>query len=293
MNNKTKKIIKNGFYNYAITLEEEFLNEKTLDFLIKKVDFRQIPLSVLIKNERILNKIHESNISSDKIISIIFYNPDSINQVKLDKFSFKTNELITLITTHPQLLDYFDLDLSEINFRQFVNLYSINKNVLNKVDVSKYKKQNSDDINYVIKRFISNKEIVKLLDFSILKANDIKEIIINHGKEFLNDLDLKKLKPLDYFQILKSREDLLEEFDISNIFKEGDGFLLASLVIIYEKLDYLIEKNKENLGALAWEKLIIHNPEKYLKIADLDKLREKNWSVIVKERPQLKSYYFF
>ena len=47
------------------------------------------------------------------------------------------------------------------------------------------------------------------------------------------------------------------------------------------------------MGALAWEKLIIHNPEKYLKIADLEKLREKNWSVIVKERPQLKPLYFY
>lgn len=293
MDNKKINVIKNGFLNYAITLEPEFLNDKLLNYLIKKVNFKNIPLSVLIKNEKILRRIHETNINADKIISIIFYNPDAINYIKLESFNFKTNELVTLVTTHPKLLDYFDLDLSQLNFKQFVNLCSINKNILSKVDVSKYNNQNNEDINYVVKRFVHDKEIISLLDFNILKANDIKDIIISHGKYFLDKLDLKKLKPLDYFEILKKRGDLIPEFNLEEIFKHGDGFLLAKLVIMYEDLDYLIEKNKDNLGALAWEKLIIHNSEKYLKIADLEKLREKNWSVIIKERPQLKSFYFY
>ena len=293
MDNKKASAIKNGFLNYAITLDFEFLSVKLLDYLIKKVNFKNIPLSVLIKNEKLLSRIHETNITADKIISIIFYNPDAINHIKLESFNFKNNELVTLITTHPNLLDYFDLDLSQLNFKQFINLYSINKNILSKVDVSKYKNQNSEDINYGIKRFIHDKEIINLLDFNLLKANDIKDVIISHGKYFLDKLDLKKLKPLDYFEILKKREDLISEFNLEEIFKHGDGFLLANLVILYEDLEYLIEKNKDSLGALAWEKLIIHNPEKYLKIADLEKLREKNWSVIVKERPQLKPLYFY
>ena len=68
MDNKKINIIKNGFLNYAITLESEFLNDELLNYLIKKVNFKNIPLSVLIKNEKILSRIHETNISSDKIM---------------------------------------------------------------------------------------------------------------------------------------------------------------------------------------------------------------------------------
>jgi len=290
INNKIK-IINSGFFNYAITLEPDILPDNVMEYLVKKVNFKNIPPRSLIKNYKLLSHIHKSNITTEKIISIIYYNPDTINYIKIDNFKFKTQELIGLLVTHPDLMDFFQINYEELSFKQFLNLYSLNKEIIEKIDMNKFKQQ-SEDVRYAIKNFAQKKHVIDILDFSKMNVHEVREIIIWYGEEYIKKLNIDKLKPLDWFEIVKKRKEILKYCNM-NIFKEGDGYLLAKLITIYSELDYLIEKNKENFGALAWETLILHNPDKYFKIADLSKLRDKNWTVITKNHPQLKAMYFY
>ena len=262
-----------------------------MEYLVKKVNFKNIPPRSLIKNYKLLSHIHKSNITTEKIISIIYYNPDTINYIKIDNFKFKTQELIGLLVTHPDLMDFFQINYEELSFKQFLNLYSLNKEIIEKIDMNKFKQQ-SEDVRYAIKNFAQKKHVIDILDFSKMNVHEVREIIIWYGEEYIKKLNIDKLKPLDWFEIVKKRKEILKYCNM-NIFKEGDGYLLAKLITIYSELDYLIEKNKENFGALAWETLILHNPDKYFKIADLSKLRDKNWTVITKNHPQLKAMYFY
>lgn len=290
INNK-RKIINSGFLNYAITLESDMLPNKVMEYLVKNVDFKNVPAKSLIKNYKLLSFIHESNITTEKLISIIYYNPETINYIETDKFNFKTQELIGLLVAHPDLMNFFKINYEELSFKQFINLFSLNETIKDKLDISKFK-QETEDVRYAVKNFAKRKHVVDILDFSKMNVHEVREIIIWHGEEYIKKLKLDKLKPLDWFDIIKKRKEMLKYCDL-NIFMDGDGYLLAKLITIYQDLDYLVEKNKDNFGALAWETLIIHNPDKYFKIADLSKLRDKNWTVIIKNHPQLRAMYFF
>jgi hypothetical protein len=289
INNKIK-LINQGFFNYAITFGEEMLSEDVLAYLVKKVDFKNVPVGTIIKNYKLLSVIHKSNISSEEIINIIYYNPDSINYIQIDNFKFNTKELIGLFVAHPELIDFFNIDFNDLNFKQFLNLYSLKEDFKYKFDIKNYH-QTTDDVKYGIKNFINKKYVIDILDLSKINIYEMRDLIIKYGEEYIKKIDIKKLKPLDWFEIVKKRKELFKYLDIE-ILKNGDGYLLAKLITIYPELDYLAEENKDVFGALAWETLIIHNPDKYYKMADIDKLRDKNWTVIIKHHPQLRPMYF-
>lgn len=272
-------------------MESDILPEELIAYLVKKVDFKNVPAKSLIKNYKLLSYIHNSNITSEKLISIIYYNPETINYIEIDKFKFKTQELIGLLVAHPDLMNFFDIDYNELSFKQFANLFALNENIKDKWDVSKYN-QKAEDVRYVIKNFAQKKHVIDILDFSKMSVHEIREMLIWYGEEYIKKLSIEKLKPLDWFEVIKKRKELLKYCNL-NIFKDGDGYLLAKLIIKHEDLEYLVEESKDNFGALAWETLIIHNPDKYFKIADLSKLRDKNWTVIIKYHPQLKAMYFY
>lgn len=261
-----------------------------MEYLVKKVDFKNIPPRSLIKNYKLLSHIHKSNITNEKIISIIYYNPDTINYIKIDNFKFETQQLIGLLVTHPDLMNFFDIKYEELSFKQFISLYSLNEEILKNVNINNFEQEVSD-VRYAIKNFIQKQHVVDILDFSKMNVHEIREVIIWYGEKYINNFNLNKLKPLDWFEIVKKRKEILKYCNIDT-FKEGDGYLLAKLITLFKELDYLVDENKEIFGALAWETLILHNPDKYFKIADLDKLRDKNWTVIIKYHPQLKAMYF-
>jgi len=272
-------------------MESDMIPDDLLEYLVKNVDFKNVPTKSIIKNYKLLNFVHKSNITNEKLISIIYYNPETINYIEIENFVFKTQELIGLLVAHPDLMNFFKINYEELSFKQFINLFALNENIKENLDISKFEQQ-SDDVRYAIKNFSQRKHIIEILDFSKMNVYEIREIIIWHGEEYIKKLNLYKLKPLDWFDIIKKRKEILKYCDL-NIFMEGDGYLLAKLITIYQELDYLVEKNKDNFGALAWETLIIYNPDKYFKIADLSKLRDKNWTVIIKNHPQLRAMYFF
>ena len=62
---------------------------------------------------------------------------------------------------------------------------------------------------------------------------------------------------------------------------------------MFEELECLIEKNKEIIGAMGIEALLLQNPEKYLPIIDIKKLKDKNWLTIIKKHSWLKNKYIY
>jgi len=272
-------------------LDEELLPQALIDKMVIKMDFDNILPGVLIKNTKILRSIHMSNISSEKLVSLIYYKPECVNYIDIKNFKFKKEDIIGLVINHGELIDYFDVDLSDFKFNEIIMMCSVNEDIKYRVDFSKFK-QTTSDIRNIVNNHINKKYIVDLIDFSVADGNQARLILKKYGDEYINKLDLKKMKPNDWIDVLKTHPELLDYCDI-NIFKTGDYLYLADLICIYEHLDYLVDENKSKFSAFDTEKLIIKSPERFLNKVDLNKLRDKNWLNIVKQHPFLRNRYYF
>ena len=265
----------------------EYIIEKLTTFL----DFNYIPHFAFVKNENLLKVAHRSNITSDRIIGLIHQKPEVINNIEINHFKFEKEALIGLLVVHPELLDYFEIDFNDFSLMQLVRIYSKNVELNTKVDFSQFK-PTKEETRIIINNYIKEKHVVELLNFDTLDNNQIRRIIIEHGDFFINKINVKKLKPIDWLDIFDKKREMFKYCDVNTFIKE-DGYELAKLVTMFEDLEYLIKENKKILGAMAIETLLLHDPQKYLSMVDVNKLKDKNWIVITKKHTYLKPKYIF
>ena len=285
------KINKAFWYYSLVAFDKHTFSEKIIEKLTFFLDFNQIPPSAFINNENLLKVAHRSNITSENLISIIYYKPESINYIELDYFNFKNEDIIGLLIAHPLLLEFFNIDFKLFSLMQLVRIYSENINLKDKVDFSKFE-PTKEDIKSIFNSYIKKKHVIELLNFEILNTNQIRILLKEYGEEFIEKLDVAMLKQLDWLDVLTKRPELLKYCNVE-IFEKEDGYNLVQLVFLFEELECLIEKNKEIIGAMGIEALLLQNPEKYLPIIDIKKLKDKNWLTIIKKHSWLKNKYIY
>lgn len=278
--------------NYVLLFEKDRLTDKFFNAMTTKIDFNSIMPRCFLNNEKLLRVIHRSNITSEALTNIIFSNPDSINHIDVDNFEFKQEDIIGLLIGHPKLLAYFNIDFNKFSIKQLIRLYSENIDLKEKVDFSKYE-INQDVIRVILSNYIKRQHVVELINFNNLDGNGIRLIIKNYDDYYIDKLPIQKMKPIDWLDVLKNNPGLIKYCDIK-IFEEQSGcYYLAELITMYDDLDYLIEKNKDKFNALACELLIMKDEKRYLYKVDQSKLKQKNWSNIVKKYPHLTNKYIY
>ena len=291
INKKIISINKAFWYYCLVNFNKDSFSDYVIEKLTTFLDFDYIPHSAFVKNEKLLQVAHRSNMTSSRLIGLIHAHPIVINHIELNNFKFEKEELIGLLVVHPELFDYFEVDFNDFSLMQLVRIYSKNINLNTKVDFSKFN-PSIEEIRIIINNYIKDKHVVELLDFNTLNNNQIRRILSEHGEYFVDKLNLNKLKPLDWIDILNKRRELFKYCDLKSFIK-ADGYELARLVIMFEDLEYLIKENKSILGAMAVETLLLHDPQKYLSMVDTSKLKDKNWMVITKKHNYLKPRYIF
>ena len=291
INNTIKTINKSLWYYCLNAFDKNRFPDNVIEKLTMVLDFNAIPQSAFIKNENLLKVAHRSNMTSEKLISIIYYKIDAINHIDLKHFKFKNEDVIGLLLTHPMLLDYFNVNLHDFNNMQLIMLYADNLDIKNRIDLNNLI-LTEEEQKKVVRTYLQKRHIIELLDLKKLSTEETKNVFMEYGEEFLDKLDISKLKSRDWLLILKKRPELLQYCD-SNIFEKSGGNDLVDLVIMFEHLSYLIDEKKDILNALSIERLIIHKPEKYLPILDVKKLKEKNWLTITKTHSYLKNKYIY
>ena len=115
-NIKTKiNKVNQGIYDYVITLDKKLLSENLIDKIMTNMDLNIASTNALINNENILKAIHRSNITSERLISLISHKPECINYIELENFKFNKEDIIGLVVHHGYLLDFFNIDLNEFS----------------------------------------------------------------------------------------------------------------------------------------------------------------------------------
>lgn len=278
-----REIIKKAICHYAALIDCRILPEPIFKVLSKFINPNFIDDKSLLKNERIKDIIEWDKLEKMKLIRLIVRDKYIIERLDLNKHDFTLRDLIPIFIVHPDLIEHFELDYENLSAIDAIKMLEININFLSKIDLGKYS-YSKHEMGKIIDSFHKTPEIIEKLNLETLDHYSVRVLIKKSGEKYIHKLDLKKLKALDWFEILTTKPELLKHCDLS-IFQTGDCFLLIKIVQLFPHLDYLIEENKYKISALGWETLLIHNPDKYSKCCDFESLSKKNWDSITTFHP--------
>ena len=280
-----KEIIKKAICHYAALIDPKILPEAIFSVLSKYINPNFIEDKALLSNDRIKEHIDWDKLDKMKLIRLIIRDKYILERIDLNKHDFSLRDLIPVFIVHPDLIEFFDIDYNSLSAIDAIKLLEINVNFLSKIDIGKYTYTKAE-IGKILESFYKYPQVLEKLNFDILDHYAIRTLIIKSGEQYLHKLNIKKLKALDWVEILKLKPELINHCDL-DIFKVGDCFLLTKLVQILPHLDYLIDENKDKISAIGWETLLIYDCEKYSKYCNFELLSKKNWDSIVKYHPSM------
>ena len=292
--NEKKNIILESLIKNFIEGDWSVLNKTTLIHLLNNTELENISDSVIASNEIIYQNINFDNISKEKLIRIITRNIEIAENINIKDKHFTINDIKFFLKAYPDMIDVFKINLKTISKKEAYILLKLNvERYFEEINIKKYDFNAIE--NYGILKSANFKEkVFHMLNTDKLKNYHIVDIVKHTGEQYIKYIDLKKLTPRKWCDLLVYQPNLLKYCDI-NVFKKGDIFNIIQLIEIYEKpnFSYLIKeiKNyKELISPLGWEKLIISKPEDFINECLCYKLNENNWKKILAYYPELIVY---
>lgn len=219
-----KEIITKAICHYVALLDSNFLPESIFKKLSKFINPNFIDDKSLLLNERIKNYIDWDKLDKLKLIRLIVRDKYVIERLDLNKHDFTLKDLIPIFVMHPDLIEHFDMDYDNLSSIDAIKLLQINSNFLHKIDLGKYKYSKSEIIK-ILESFHKNPDIINKLNLETLDHFAIRTLILKSGDKYIDKLDLKKVKALDWLEILKNKPELIDYCDVS-IFQTGDCFFI-------------------------------------------------------------------
>lgn len=280
-----REIIKNAICHYAALINPELLPDGIFRVLAPYINPNFIEDKALLSNERVKDLIDWDKLDKQKLIRLIIRDKYVLERLDLNKHNFSLKDLIPVWISHPDLIDYFDIDWDDLSGVDAIKMLKINPAFIEKINLNKYK-YSKFDIAKILEDFHQYPQIIDKINLESLDHFSIRTLLLKSGTKYIDKLDLSKLKVVDWLEILKSRPTLREHCDIE-IFNTGDMFYLIKLISVFPDLDYMIEEHKDKITPLGWETLLIQDPEKYVPLCDFEKLSKKNWDAITAYRPSL------
>lgn len=299
MNQKIKEIISNAFAHCIALNIYDSKNRQTLPENIKKYYQKKInPNSIqdkeLVKNVEMYDYINWNITERNKVIRILARDIELLERIDIEKYKFSITELFPLFLRYPELISELLLDFNNLSPLEAIKLLECNEDLIEQIDISNYTFSKKDMLE-IISKFKNSEKIMERLDLTVLDHYSTRNLISKTGVDYIDRVNLKLLKPIDWLDILEQQPDLIDFCDL-NIFIVNDCYLLTKLVLLFPDLSYLIENNKEKISALGWENLINEDLERYQDICIWEKFTETNWNSILKKNPHLiniKQRFFF
>lgn len=294
------KILSNAFsHSIALSLFDDEkkteLPESLVDFYDKKINPNTILDKELVKSHNLHDKIDWSIIEKNKAIRILARDISLLERINIEELKISTADLYPIFIQHPELIHDFVKDFDELTPLEAIRLLECNEDLIDYIDITKYK-FNKNDMSEMVKKFIFSKRIMERLDLSSLEHFQTRKLICKTGVDYVDRLNISQLKASDWIEVLEQHPELIEHCNLS-IFENNDCYLLTKLVIKFPEIDYLIVRNADKISALGWENLINEDLERYQDFCKWEKFTESNWSKILKKHPQLSSvkqkYYIF
>lgn len=284
-------IAKNAICSYVIFKSGNNLtNEqfKTILNFISPVTLKYIDDASFINNQRLKEFVDYKRLDRKQVIRLMTKDIHILDYIDVKFFNFSISELEFFIINHPNYIRHFNFDLTNITGKEIIILLKSDLNFIYEVNIknTKFSRLEFQDL---LKHFSHVDFIMDDINFDKFDNFLTRMTILLTNDKYIEKLNLNKLNYLDWLEILKAYPEMLEYCDIS-LFKSGDYFKLAQLVCVVPELDDLLKEHYDDLSALAWEKLLSHDPYKYGPVCNFKIFKEVNWKNALKKNPGLVKY---
>lgn len=274
---------------------EEFdnLSQEEKKHLSKKIDPNKLEERKLSLNKEYFPYIDWNKLKKDKLIRLLCRNKDILDFINLKEMNFNIKEATLLLKSFPEYSEIIQINIQDNHkIQDLVELakWGNNQKIIQQLDL----KQNdilSKHIFQIIRAHDYQQWILESVELKNLDGYYISKILEETGDELIHLLDIQKINPLEWLRVLKSRPQLATYcFDE---FENWDIYYLIELIYIIPESKNIILRNIHKLNkasTLAWEKLLIAQPNIFLEYCDLSIFNEQNWSRIIQSRPELEAH---
>lgn len=288
MNNSELEIIKKGICHYVFFNLYDLLSDDNYSKVINYIDpkhFKKLEDQQIINNKRLKKYIDFNRLDRKQVVRLCTRDIAIFEKIDLTKFNFTVSELESFLANRPEYVRSFNFDLEELNGKEIIILLKADLNYIYEIDFNN-KKFTRLDFQDLIKLFYDIDQAMEKINFSELDNFLIRTLIIKTKNKYVKSLDLTKLNHHDWMAILEVVPSMIKHCPLE-LFETGDYFNLVQLVILSPELDYLIEKNKDKLSPLSWEKLIMNDCDHYKEMCPWEIFKEVNWKNILRKKPYL------
>lgn len=288
-------IIIDSFLVELFTSDWQTIPENELRHIGEQLNYDYIPDRVIASNEKVKRTINWQKISRTKLIRLIIRDVEISEIVDLSSYNYKLRELKYLLNVHPELIERFNYDFSNLTRKDDAviilsvgNQYFIESGIVEQIlnNISGFT-FSSKEINDISRVYGYDKDVLCKFDLHNLDSFYIAEILKQMDESYVELFDLSRVSPKKWVEILERKPEYLKYCNV-DIFKKTDIYNVVRLVCLFPELLYLLdEKNLyRDLSAMGWEKLLIHYPD-YIEECNFMKLNEINWNNILSRRPEL------
>jgi len=270
----------------------DFTDEE-LRHLATVINHEDILDRLIVENESVRDVIIWDKMDRMKIIRVTIGLFDRGIQLPpeadLSKHNYKVKEVKYLLERKPEYSEAFNFNLRKLKLLEAHMLLSMGKEYFfDNIPIEEYKLNYQEYVD-IIRAYNYEDRILSRIDLKVLNGHNITEILIVKGIEYSKFFNLKKLTPIDWIDLLKERPEMLVKCNLS-IFDREDVYYLIQLVVLFDEpdmTDMILERDISSISPLGWEKLLIHNPDKFIDLCDFSCLNELNWNAIKIHRPEL------
>jgi hypothetical protein len=290
MDSIVKETLKNAFSDIIATnvIFNQKLNKTLPDnirnFYKNKINPNNVHDKNLIKEEY-YDIVNWSILERNKALRTLSRNIDLLEYIDIKKYNFSISELFPLFLRYPQLIEDLVGDFNNLKISECIQLLECNPKLINSINIFKFE-LSSKDLETIVKKFRKNSEILDRFDLTKLDHYATRQLLSKTGIDYVDRVNLNKLKDVDWLAILEMQPELIDYCDLQ-IFQKNDCYLLTKIVIMFPELSYLIQENKDKISSLGWENLIVNNLEEFQDLCVWEKLEKNNWNNIIKIHPEL------
>jgi len=277
----------------------EHLTEQEIDDIAQYIDWNEVPDSSLSSNDHFAFKFKWSKyIEKMRTLRIAVGTQGYIDLVSFDGYDFKISEIIKSIKVNPDILSKVKIKIDALEKGDMLNIMSSgHDNLLEIISMDGHNINMIEKFRILEVYGYSDKAIESLDIIGDLEDNPIKfhirQMIKNTGDRYIDYMDIDRLYPSDWIDILNDDPYMVDYIDIED-FSKGDIYYLIQLCYLFPKyLDYITYDNSHKISSLGWEELLINfsdQKEELIEMCDFDDLEERSWETIAREKPSLMQY---
>lgn len=283
-----KQLVGDAILHYIFSFKHVEMPDEVFSLFLNEVSIHSMDDQTLLKDKRIRNLIDWNKLNNKQLIRLITRDTTIIEEYNLDFKKFSITELEMFLRFHPEYVSQLNIDFDNLSPKECIVLLNIDSNASDFIDLY-HINFNRIDMQYLVKKFVHNEKIINSLNFNLMD-NYIKRYILKKTNlKYIVNIDINSFGILDWEDLIQKNPNFFSLCKIENFIK-GDCSFLVNIANCVPEIYELIDKNKEKISALGWEKLLLLDFKKYSPICNWTIMRNLNFKILKKTYPDIERF---